>query len=286
MKKVINQFNLKLVDIAWSLWTELGVQGLHRNHKDYFISIEELIILTCTLCEIDPRLRDESLDWCLQFNNHISTTRLKFLALRYKEYVGKEFSIFANIIYSQSKITGKSVLRDLKNPAMINFRIRGLFGSSAKADIITFLLNEENKNFFISDFLEIGYSKRHVAGTLGELAASGILSEIKIRNHFQYYFIKKNQFIELIGGVPEKKIHWHRVLDIFLPLQVGLNEIKDAPEAVKVVEIRNILIKIQNTLELFHLKPPSLLKDFQSDWSSLENWLVSLPEKICISIKR
>jgi hypothetical protein len=66
-----------LLDLVWSLWTELGVAGIKRKHQKFLINLEELIILTVVLAEIDPRLRDESLDWCSQYHHFISTSRLK-----------------------------------------------------------------------------------------------------------------------------------------------------------------------------------------------------------------
>ena len=76
---LIKQLDKNLLNLAWSLWTELGVAGIKQNHQDVFlILIEELVIFTSVLTEIDPRLRDESLDWCLRFLIHfISVNRLK-----------------------------------------------------------------------------------------------------------------------------------------------------------------------------------------------------------------
>jgi hypothetical protein len=65
-----------LLDLAWSLWTELGVAGVKRKHQKCLITPEELILLTVALAKVDPRLRDESLDWCSQYHRFISMSRL------------------------------------------------------------------------------------------------------------------------------------------------------------------------------------------------------------------
>ena len=38
MKTLIEQFDHRLVDLAWSLWNELGVAGTNRQHKDCLIA--------------------------------------------------------------------------------------------------------------------------------------------------------------------------------------------------------------------------------------------------------
>lgn len=40
---LIKKLDQSLLDLAWSLWTELGVQGHKRKHQDCLIALEELI---------------------------------------------------------------------------------------------------------------------------------------------------------------------------------------------------------------------------------------------------
>src|SRR3954453_21288824 len=74
------EFEHVLTDLAWSLWTELGVRGVARHHQSWSIDPEALIVLTASLARVDPRLRDESLDWCLRNQRYISRSRLKNIA--------------------------------------------------------------------------------------------------------------------------------------------------------------------------------------------------------------
>jgi hypothetical protein len=80
-----------LLDLVWSLWTELGVAGIKRKHQKFLINLEELIILTVVLAEIDPRLRDESLDWCSQYHHFISTSRLKSIIKSFGSSLNEPF---------------------------------------------------------------------------------------------------------------------------------------------------------------------------------------------------
>ena len=170
------QLDEYLAQLAWSLWTELGVAGLKRQHQEFAIAPEELIILTSVLSEYDPRLRDESLDWCIQNHRFISPHRLKILAKKYEELISKSFSLFSTTFNVHADIrtkwvvltktmpikfrpSSKSILRSFDTPSMLYFRLRSLLGMGAEGEVIAFLLHEESKSFSASDLLETGYSK-------------------------------------------------------------------------------------------------------------------------------
>jgi hypothetical protein len=72
-------------------------------------------------------------------------------------------------------------------------------------------LNDERGDFAISDLLEIGYSKRRLADILHDLAAAGILSELRVRNQLRYTFVSRDECMKLLGGIPTM-IHWQRIL--------------------------------------------------------------------------
>ena len=94
-----------LLDLSWSLWTELGVAGTKRKHQKVLISLEELILLTVALAEIDPRLRDESLDWCSRYHHLISISRLKSVMKRFENLLKEPFSIYSATLHSLSRTT-------------------------------------------------------------------------------------------------------------------------------------------------------------------------------------
>ena len=69
-----------LLDLLWSLWEELGVSGVvPRRHGDVFIDPEPLILFTALHGDLDPRLRDESIDWAITYGNYVSKARIKRL---------------------------------------------------------------------------------------------------------------------------------------------------------------------------------------------------------------
>jgi hypothetical protein len=69
-------------DLAWSLWGELGVPSVVRNHTQVVVDPEPLVLAAPFIAQHDARLRDEIRRWCAAHADRISTSRLKGLARR------------------------------------------------------------------------------------------------------------------------------------------------------------------------------------------------------------
>lgn len=286
-----NQFDENLAHLAWSLWTELGVAGLERKHQAFSIAPEELIILTSVLSEFDPRLRDEALDWCIRYHRFISPIRLQILAKKYGDYIAEPFSIFSTTLNAiadtrtkwivltkasplKFRPSGKSILRGFEVPSMIHFRLRSFLGVGARADVLAFLLNDERVDFTASDIMEIGYSKRRLAEILGDFAAAGIFSESQVRNQLRYAFVREDQLIKLIGGIPKKIMQWDKILAVLLPIRSCIQEVEETPIGVRVIDMRNLLSKLSSQLLQIKLAPPLLQNDLEAYWSTVAKWVL------------
>lgn len=297
MKSLIKQLDQNLSRLAWSLWTELGVAGLEHKHQNYSVSPEELILLTSALSEFDPRLRDEALDWSIQNHRFISPLRLQILGKKYEAYIRKPLSIFSSTVNAFANIrtkwtimmnasplklrpSGKSQLRSFEDPSMIHFRLRSFFGVGAKADVIAYLLTERREDFAISDLIELGFSKKRLAEILADLAGAGILSESRVRNQFRYNFVRRDQFIKLIGEIPKKMVHWDRILSILLPIRACIKEVEGTPVGVRVIDMRNLFNDL--TIQLLQLKltPPPLQQDFEDYWNNVAKRIIDFSESL------
>lgn len=285
------QFDENLAHLAWSLWTELGVAGFERKHQSFSVAPEELILLTSVLSEFDPRLRDEALDWCSQYHRFISPLRIQILAKKHEKYIAEPFSTFTATLNAVADIrtkwvvltkigplkfrpSGKSILRNFEAPSMIHFRLRSFLGVGARADVLAFLLTEVHGDFSASDLVEIGYSKRRLAQILDDLAAAGILSESRVRNQLHYTFVRRDQFIKVLGGIPKKMVYWHRILAVLLPLRACLQEVEDTSVGIRVIDMRNLLSKLASQLLQLKLTPPPLQKDLEAYWGTVTKWIL------------
>jgi len=156
-----------LLNLVWSLWTELGVAGIKRRHQNTLISLEELILLTALLGDKDPRLRDEALDWCVRFHHFLSISRLQALVRNLGPMIHKPFSLFAvtlNAVSSSKwpvfvevdplkyKPSGKSQTPRCELSSLFSLRLRTLFGVGARADLMTFFLLQKKRRVYSSRY--------------------------------------------------------------------------------------------------------------------------------------
>lgn len=265
-----------LINLGWSLWTELGVAGTIRRHEKCLISLEELIILTAVIADSDPRLRDEALDWCSRNYHLVSISRLKTLVKKFGNIIYGPFSNFVSTLNAITKAnwpifldtaplkfipSNKSILPSLGAPALLQLRIRALFGVGARADLFTYFLTVNKNDFAASDVVEIGYSKRTLADLLDNLVQSGFLISTFVRNQRKYEFVKNEQLKRVAGELPEIAPPWQQILEILLPIRWNLQRSKDNSDRTKVVIMRNELDNIKNLLAEVHQSPPPYTPD-------------------------
>jgi hypothetical protein len=115
---------------------------------------------------------------------------------------------------------------------------------------------------------------------LEDLAAAGILSESKIRNQLSYAFVRRDQFIKLIGDIPQNMVNWHRILGVILPIRACFQDVEDTPVGVRVIDMRNLLIMLSSQLSLIKINPPPLQNDFEAYWNSVVKWLLEVTCKL------
>jgi hypothetical protein len=289
MRTFLEQINDGLIDLAWSLWTELGVSGNFCNHKDCLISLEELIILTALIGDHDPRLRDEALDWCSRYHHFVSVNRLKSLVKKFGEPIFESFSIFSATLNSVSQSnwpifskihplkftpSKKSLLPPLNAPALLQLRLRSLFGVGARADIFTYLLTENKSDFTASDVTHIGYSKRIISELLDNLTLSGFLNSKMIRNQRKYELVKSNELKQMIGQVSKICPPWQSILQFLISLHYNLIKSNNEIDTIKVVMICNHLNGIKNLLSTLHLLPPTVQSHPERYLQHFSKWIL------------
>jgi hypothetical protein len=291
MLPLSKELDQHLLDLAWSLWTELGVAGVIRKHQNVLINLEELILLTVVLAEIDPRLRDESLDWCSQYHHFLSISRLKSIIKGFGSSLDEPFSSYASTLNSLSRaalplfletpplkviLSHKSCLRPLESPALLNIRARSIFGTGSRADLVTFFLTHTNADFSASDVTEIGYSKRNLAEILDAFSLSGLFDKFLLRNQQRYRLIKNDQLLKILSPIPAYAPLWRVILEVLLPLRECIKRTENSSESTKVVEIRNLLITLQKHLHRLNITPPPLQNNFKAYLNSFSKWLLEI----------
>jgi hypothetical protein len=296
MQMLSQKLERNLLGLAWSLWTELGVAGVIRNHQQVLIMPEELILLTSVLSKSDPRLRDEALDWCTRNHQFISINRLRTLIKSLDKLTYLSYSTFAAtfnsvtlgnwpLLTSSSALkfipSAKSQLPQFENPALLLFRLRALFGIGARADLILFfLMQRRGDDFSISDTTEIGYTKRNLADVLENFVRAGIFHVFLIQNQKRYSFVKRDQWIKILSPLPEFMPSWTLILKVILKLRTCIQYVENKSAGTKIVEIHKVLEEIEDPLRKLNLKPPPMQLNFSIYWNSFAQWVLGIAESL------
>lgn len=295
MKHLSEEFDRTLCDFAWSVWTELGVAGVTRQHQNFLILPEELILLTAVLGGSDPRLHNEALDWCIQNHQFISVSRLKTLANEFSVLVGESLAIFCSTLNANSrakwpvmmkkeplkfKVSKKSRLPKFEMPALLCLRSRAFFGTTARADVMTFFLTHENRTFSAADMQEIGYTKRNISSVLESFVQTGLVELSLLRNQKRFTLSKRNEMTQLLGPIPDTSCSWNLLLKVVLTFRALIRQSETKADSSKVVELRNVLVSLEGAFQQLGLKAPPLQSDFTAYWKTFSEWILKLLNQV------
>ncbi|MBW1811477.1 MAG: winged helix-turn-helix transcriptional regulator [Deltaproteobacteria bacterium] len=286
------QISENLQALAWSLWTELGVRGVVQNHKDCAIDPEPLILFTAWLKGADPRLRDESIDWCLGNLRLISVARLKNLLKAVDQDSCDDFFEYASIVNSNSparwplakssppkkfRRSKKSALADLGRPALIHLRLRSLFGVGARAEIIAALLARPGLDMSSSDLARLNkYTKRNVADIMESLKTAGLVKAIRTGNQVRYRFDRRQELIDLIGSLPSVFPSWTSIFQLLYTIRRVSLEFGGKKHEVAGVEAHQALNEMVPLIEQLDLAAPPQQSDATLYWKAFVTWALQL----------
>jgi hypothetical protein len=275
-----------ILDLIWSLWTELGVQGIQRKHSSMAIDPEALIAFTGALGNLDPRLRDEATDWCIENYKYISGSRLKTIIN--EDYA--DFSDTGRLIatvneYSQARLPGattphqfKSRKRGqtitIKRPSLILFRLRCLVGTGARSGIIFHLLSTPGAEYSAADLADrTKFTKRRVADTLHDLNESGLVFCRRQRNQLLYSLDLVQQMQDLAGDLPSLWPLWTDIFPWLLAIwTISRNCESNVSSLTAYTAIRKLTENHPLALSETLLSPPPLDKKGIDFWPAFLEW--------------
>lgn len=278
-------------DLAWSLWTELGVSGWQRSHTSHAIDPERLILFTACLDDADPRLRDESTDWCIAYGRYVSAARLRNLLGVQSPEAQAAFGRMAATVNANSILrwpgaaearpyqrTRRSAIPDFLAPSLIVLRLRALFGVGARAEVLRAFLTEPSAHLSAADVaVEAGYTKRNIAETLEALRMAGLLQARPLRNQRLYGLADAEWFTSLPGDMPDSHPRWGSVFRILEGLIAGMDKAEALPTRARTVEASDALRDLHNDLQRVGVR----LSDDQMGadaWTTLQELATGLPQ--------
>lgn len=253
-----NDVREAVLDMLWSQWHELGVAAtVPRRHSDDFVDLEPLIAFTAVHGDLDPRLRDESIDWVLRYGTYVSKARLKNVLAQWGALEDHHFRQYAATVNANGRLgwpaaggrplafrsRARSVLEDLKRPALISLRIRAIFGVGARAELIRAFLSRPQLAMTAADLsLETSYGKRNILNELEPLRFASVVKSFRAVNADRFSLAMGNQIQALVGPLPRRYTRWteafaalHMLLGLVLKA-AKKSDLQNAVEAVRFVE--------------------------------------------------
>jgi hypothetical protein len=222
MTHLNDEINELALDLAWSLWAELGVDGRGRRHDWQAVDLEPLIIFTAYIGNLDSRLRANSMDWCIANVRFASAFRLRNLAQNASAAMGEAFGRYAATVKAHSHVPWPSLgdplaiwtserigEPDLRRPSLIQLRLRALVGVSARAEILKLMLADPERGQVASTLAQAAaYSKGSVSQALDLLTMAGIVQVQPTANRLVYRLSRPTVLIDVMQWLPATFPDW------------------------------------------------------------------------------
>ncbi|MDQ3434591.1 MAG: hypothetical protein M3481_07935 [Actinomycetota bacterium] len=260
------------LELAWSLWGELGVRGVVRGrHDQWSIDPEPLIAFTAREGNRDPRLRDESIDWCIQHQRYVSRARLKSTLKRADPATRDAFGAYAATLAEHTgrswpgataprpyEPTARSRLAHLTRPTLIRLRLRALFGVGARAEILHAFVGQPHAQLTAADLARLtGYTKRNITEELDRLELAGLLQVAAPSNQFLYRLHDRTALLDFVGPRPDVFPNWESIFRIVTALLDTVRATEAAPETTQAIELEKALAGLQLDLHEARIDAPS-----------------------------
>lgn len=268
------------IDLLWKQWTVAGVAG-NAKPPQQAIDLEAMIAFTPYVAAKDPRLADESTDWCSRVGKgFISISRLRQISrlMPPRSQEGAPdlpSSLIAKLDLSDRRLSKKSRAPSLELPCLLQLRSRYIFGVGARADTLSRLAMRERaagpqRAAAISP---AGYTKQALATVLDELSQAGVLKKLVRAKSVSYDVSKEAPLRSLLAPLPKRMPSWAErfviVANILETWRRFGTRATYAIELAKVLERIRPVIAAAGELAPSTGKPPELL-------ARIERWATSL----------
>lgn len=284
-----NELREHVLDTIWSQWHELGVSStVPRRHSDDFVDPEPLIAFTAVHGDMDPRLRDESIDWVLRYETYVSKARLKNVlddwGLRgnalFLEYAatlnayGSHGWPVDNAKPLSFRSRARSLLEDLTRPSLISLRIRAIFGVGARAELIRAFLSRPQLAMTAADLsAETSYRKRNVLNEIEPLRFAGVVKSFRAANADRFQLARPAEVEALVGPPPERFTRWARAFEVLHALIEVIGPSPKRSDLRNAIEVRRLLEERRQLFESAEIYPPPLPADVAA-WPAFLDWAV------------
>ncbi|MDX1622252.1 MAG: hypothetical protein R3320_14740 [Nitriliruptorales bacterium] len=263
-----------MLQFTWSLWGELGLSTWGRRHGGWLLDLEPLIVFTGTLAAQDRRLLREAATWCVEHQHFISMNQLRHVLKNHDWPNVSDFGHFGATVAMHSGRTWPGAeaatafdvqpgqtrrLSDLSASSLLQLRLRAMFGTGARAEIVRFFLATKAPERSASEIARhVSYSQRQVANDLDALVLSGLLQASKASGPTRYWLSKPRALEALAGDLPNVVVDWPDLLFVIAELADALRVLDAEPLRAPDVEVARRLRELAPSMRRLRIDPPSL----------------------------
>jgi len=274
-----------LVEVVWSLFTELGAPGVVRHHQGIALDPEPIVVAAPSLFERDPRLRDQVYAWCASHAAHLSVCRLQGLSRDLPKPARRAFQGLAATLRVHAKVRWpgsgepswahapevKARRLPMERPALVRFRARALCGVGGRADVISELIARPGGWTRASDLTELGYSKRAMAGILSDLAEGGLAKQRVQGNALTFQISHPEHLRKLLVTHDLRYPRWRLIVTAVLSF-LDLANLEPASASVRRVEANTHREAFRQLADEIGLDTPPVTRGNPEAWPELMSW--------------
>ncbi|MHB8590141.1 MAG: winged helix-turn-helix domain-containing protein [Candidatus Dormibacteraceae bacterium] len=285
MTRFRQEIDALALDLAWSLWAELGVAGAVRRHDWQAIDLEPLIIFTAHLGESDHRLRANTIEWCITNARFASAFRLRNLAEQASPATRTAFGHYAATVRAHGKAPwpgqGDPLTLfhperigspDPRRPSLIQLRLRALVGVSARAEILKLMLADPDRPQSASTLAEdAAYGKGSVAQALEMLTMAGIVQVQPEGNRLLYRLSRPGELAQTLQWLPAVFPDWWPIFKVTEALTDYAHSDPGLPPA-RAAGFQNLLQQIDDDLHRLGLAEHVPQSSGPASVAEFEHW--------------
>lgn len=271
----------RAVELLWKQWTAVGVAG-NMKPPQQAIDLEALIAFTPYVAALDPRLADESFDWCMRIGkSFISISRLRQLT-RLMPVPSEEAATLdlPSILTAKTGASGRRLSKKSRPPALelpclVQLRSRYIFGVGARADILSRLATRDRISGAqrAATISPTGYTKQAAATVLDELSHAGVLQKMVRVKRVTYEVTKDAALRSLLAPLPKRMPSW---IERFIIIATILNTFnRFGKRATYGIELAKALDEIRSTIAAADERAPIAGTPHEL-LSRIERWAIAL----------
>ena len=204
------------LELAKSLWAELGVGSGQCRHDWQALDLEPLIIFTATLAATDDEFVTGTSRWCALHSVCLSIIRLRNLSLRFSSATRESLDIFMRAQESNGPAQRASGdWPDLKRVALLQLRLRALVGVGARAEVLKLMLADPEEPKAVADIARsAAFETLDCVRALDALSAAGVLKVEPAGHRFQYRLARPSDLAIAVNSVPVAFPDWIAVFTV------------------------------------------------------------------------